>query len=45
MPLVVNVSVSTGEPLARVVRELAPVLMQLAGRIGRQLQQAHVSPP
>ena len=37
MPLVVNVSVSSAEPVERVVRELAPVLLGMAQRIGREL--------
>ena len=45
MPLVVNVSVSTVEPVAGVVRELAPVLLQLTERIARQLQQSDLTAP
>lgn len=45
MPLVVNVSVSTMEPLAGVVRELAPVLLKLTERMARQLQQSALGPP
>jgi DNA-binding IclR family transcriptional regulator len=39
-PLVVNVSVSTPEPLPGVERELAPVLLELVGRIDAQLRRA-----
>ena len=37
MPLVVNVSVSTSEPLIRVARDLAPKLLDMALRIDRQI--------
>ncbi|MDB5957180.1 helix-turn-helix domain-containing protein [Ramlibacter sp.] len=39
MPLVVNVSVSTGEPLDQVVGELAPVLLAMARRIEVELRR------
>jgi DNA-binding IclR family transcriptional regulator len=40
MPLVVNVSVSTTEPLQQVVRELAPTLLAMAERIDKAFAMA-----
>lgn len=40
MPLVVNVSVSTTEPMQRAVRELAPTLLAMAARIDQALLAA-----
>lgn len=36
-PLVVNISVSTAEPIGHVVRDLAPKLLEMASRIDRSL--------
>jgi DNA-binding IclR family transcriptional regulator len=40
MPLVLNVSVSTSEPIEQIEEELAPILLQMVSRIAGELQQA-----
>ncbi|MFL6692709.1 MAG: IclR family transcriptional regulator [Ramlibacter sp.] len=45
MPLVLNVSTSTSEPLRHVERELAPILLETVGKIDAELRRQTSLPP